>query len=307
MTPPLHPYAQYGFFILFGWLAFVSVACEHDVVAVLGTEKPFTLYGILSPQLDTQWVRVYPIEGRLDPAKPEYLEAHVTSTDLQSGDQRVWKDSLIIEANGMYAHVYWSPFPAAYDHTYRVKARDTDGAVTAADAIVPPLTELVIEEPTGKHPILLPVLVKGEAPRLLKIEVVYGFDFKYTLPAEKIDTLAISYDGKQQKVEEGWRININLSADFEKVQRFIEQNGKYDLSYGILLTGITIRLIVACEAWDPPEGVFDSEVIVQPGTMSNVDNGFGFVGAGYRLKKTWLPPEDVVRAAGFRKTIGRDS
>ena len=41
-------------------------------------------------------------------------------------------------------------------------------------------------------------------------------------------------------------------------------------------------------------------MLVQPGLMSNVDNGFGFVGAGYRIELTWLPDDDVVARSGFR-------
>ena len=46
--------------------------------------------------------------------------------------------------------------------------------------------------------------------------------------------------------------------------------------------------------WDPPGGVFDADVLVQPGTLSNVENGFGFVGAGYRLSSTWIPLDTII-------------
>ena len=204
----------------------------------------------------------------------------------------------------MYAHVFWSPFPAAYGHTYHVDVERSDGAETSVEAIVPPRTELVLQEPSASFPVTVPVLVEGEAPRLLKIEVTYGVDFKYLAPVEKFDTLTVSYDGRQARGADGWLIRINLSEDIEIIRDAIQQNGPMDLTYGILLTGITLRLIVASEDWDPPEGVFDPELLVQPGTLSNVENGFGFVGAGYRLKLTWLPPEEIMDAAGFRPRSG---
>ena len=95
--------------------------CETDVTAVLGTDRVFTVYGVLTPQADTQKVLVFPIEGTLRPAQAEPLDARVTSTDLQSGAMQVWRDSLKREANGQYTHIFWSPFRAEYGHTYRLE------------------------------------------------------------------------------------------------------------------------------------------------------------------------------------------
>jgi hypothetical protein len=33
--------------------------------------------------------------------------------------------------------------------------------------------------------------------------------------------------------------------------------------------------------------------------MSNVENGFGFVGSGYRLDNTWTPEIETLVAAGW--------
>jgi hypothetical protein len=33
--------------------------------------------------------------------------------------------------------------------------------------------------------------------------------------------------------------------------------------------------------------------------MSNVENGFGFVGAGYRLQETWTPDTETLTRAGW--------
>lgn len=73
-----------------------------------------------------------------------------------------------------------------------------------------------------------------------------------------------------------------------------------DIRYGIELRVIILRFIAASADWLPPEGDFDPEVLVQPGTLSNVTNGFGFIGAGYRMQRNWLPADSVVSAAGFR-------
>ena len=301
MTRPIRISMQRGLCWGALWGCLFTLGCAEDVTAVLGTERPYALYGLFTPQLDTQWVRVFSVEDRLEPVAPQPLDARFTSTDLQSGEVWVWKDSLIQEADGMYAHVFWSPFRAAFGHTYRVRVERSDGLASYADAIVPPAAEIVLEEPSTTGQVVLPVFVKGEVPRLLKVEVVYGFDFKYnTAVSDKIDTLVVAYDGAQEKVEGGWRIRINLSRDFETVRDAIRRGGPLDLGYGILLTGITLRMLAASEAWDPPGGVFDPEVLVEPGTLSNVANGFGLVAAGFRVRRVWLPASEVLEAAGFR-------
>ena len=57
---------------------------------------------------------------------------------------------------------------------------------------------------------------------------------------------------------------------------------------------ITVKLIVANREWRPPGGVFDPDILVEPGTMSNVDGGFGFVGAGFRLRESWMPTDTLL-------------
>ena len=62
---------------------------------------------------------------------------------------------------------------------------------------------------------------------------------------------------------------------------------------------ITLKLIVASEEWDPPGGTFDPEAMAHPIVMTNVGNGFGFVGAGYWLQHQWRPKMEALEAASF--------
>ncbi len=83
-------------------------------------------------------------------------------------------------------------------------------------------------------------------------------------------------------------------SDLRSIQRLIEQTIPVDPTIGLKLTKITIHLIAANADWDPPGDTFDIDVLVQPGTLSNVENGFGFVGAGYRLLGTWVPLDTII-------------
>lgn len=278
--------------------------CNEDVTATLGTDLPFSLFGVLSPQLDSQWVRVYPIEERLDPVVAETLDAAFESTNLQTGQSHTWRDSVIQDVLQQEAHVFWVPVQVEYEHTYLLKVRRSDGAESSVEVTVPPRTEVVIGPPNVTFSSAsLPISIVGQAPRLNRIEIAYTVRFQPIFQESlRSESVSISYDGEQRRTAEGWNIAIDFSGDFKRVGNMVERRIEqpFDRSFGLVLTGMTLRLIVANEAWNPPGGVFDPTVLVQPGTMTNVQNGFGFVGAGYRVEESWVPDDEAIKASGFR-------
>ena len=283
-----------------GGLLLLLGGCDTDVDAVLGTDRVFSLYGVITPQADTQKVLVFPIEGVLRPAQAEPLDAVFTSTDMQTGERRVWQESLKREDNGQYTHIFWSPFAAEFGHTYRLEVVRSDGAMARVDAAVPPFAELIEQETIDTFPVVTPILVQGNVPRLLKVEVTYIFRFKNpAAPVAQLERFLLSYDEEVERVDGGWVIPVNLSRDFTTIRANLLREGTFDRTFGIRLDNIILRLIAANEEWDPPDGVFEAEVLVQPGTLSNIEAGFGFVGAGYRLERSWLPLPEIIEGAGF--------
>ena len=271
---------------------------------MLGSERAFSLYGVLSPQLDSQWVRVFPVEDRLEPGVSEELGATLVSTDLETGEEYEWEDSLVADAFGQPAHVYWAPFTAEYGRSYRLQIRGADGGESSVSVTVPPRTDIVVQEAdVGALSVVLPVLIDGDAPRVIRVEVEYSVAY---LPAGDANptsaSVVIPYPEAAVSTSEGWVVPINLDADFHAVSDTLADriDRPIDRSYGVYLNILTLHLIVANEEWNPPGGSFDPNVLVQPGTLSNVENGFGFVGAGYRHEHVWVPEPSVARAAGFR-------
>ncbi|GIV59165.1 MAG: hypothetical protein KatS3mg043_0254 [Rhodothermaceae bacterium] len=277
-------------------LSLLAPGCEEDVVAVLGTDRPFTLFGVLTPQLDTQWVRVFPIESVLEPGRAGPLDARFRSLDLTAGEERRWQDSLLREPNGEFAHVFWAPFTASFGHTYRIEVTRSDGATTDVTVTVPPRSELVLPERSLATPPLFPVHVAGQVPNLIRIEVVYTFVFR-TVSDIRRDKATFSYQGAQQRTPDGWLIQLNVARDTRIILELLKEQYLLDPRNLIKIIEVQVRMIAANEAWDPPGGVFDPELLVQPGVMSNVRNGFGFVGAGYRLSARWVPFDTLLTKA----------
>lgn len=278
-------------------------ACDTEITAVTGTDMPFTAYGLLSPDLDTQKVLVYPIEGTLRQRGSEPLDVTVRSIDLTTGEERFWNDSLVVGPDGLFEHVFQSTFRADYGHTYRLSIERPDGPVSHAEATVPPRTQVVSGTPrTFPGSVLWPVLVEGGAPLLHKIVVTYLVSARPVNSEVDAYDVSISYDGKEELLGGRWEIPIDLVGDYRKVEAGIvgEVGTALNRTFGIRINRVRIELIVASEDWNPPNGDFDPEVIVQPGTMSNFANGYGLVAAGYRHDVLLDPPDaDALRAAGF--------
>lgn len=268
----------------------LTTGCEESVNPVLGTDRAFTLYGFFNPQADTQAVRIFAIEGRLELTRPEALDAKVVSMDLQRSQQQVWQDSVVQYESERYGHVFWSEFRAEFEHQYRLEVVRSDGARAQVEVTVPPLSEPLLLPPIiAPRFVFYPVLWQ-QAPRVNNIRARY-----YT----NCGTYTFDYglDGQEQ-VDGGTVVTVNLSQD----ARLIFQEVLFDPSCTIRelrLGEIELIVLVTNAEWVPPTGVYDAELLVEPGTFSNVENGFGFVGAGYPASFRLVPSESALLAAGF--------
>lgn len=144
--------------------------CDEDLAATRGLDEPFALYGVLSPDLDSQSVRVYPVELFPTRGSANGLDVEVTSVDLHTGERRLWKDSVIVDSIGRHEYLYWSQFRAEFGRSYRVEAqRSSDGATSFARVRIPAPVSVRIDE--SRAP-LLDVFVEGDEVRILRPEAV---------------------------------------------------------------------------------------------------------------------------------------
>ncbi len=276
--------------------------CETTVDPIIGSDQAFSLFGVLQPEADTQWVRVYPIEDELTPTPPTPLDATLTSTALETGPTHAWRDSIVQEPSGDNGHVYWYPFQVEYGHTYRLEAKGPRGTAQV-NVDVPARADLVPQPPQINYTgVTLPVLVNNTVPRLFGVEVEYFFQYDFAASAGSEPPMlrvTESYKDTQRRTDNGWIIPITMTVDFLTLRQRLDNADLWNPRHGLVMINMTLRLTVANAEWDPPDGEFDPDALVQPGTMSNVENGFGFVGSGYRLEKTWIPDVETLVAAGW--------
>lgn len=282
-------------------IAIFLLGCEEDLGLREDQERYFSLYGVLSPDLDIQSVRVYLVEDflTLDAANPD--DILFTSTDLITGEERVWQDSFQVSASGQRDLIYWSPFQAEYGHTYRIEAtRLRDGARSVVEARVPPMVTWRIDDSDST---VVRVIVEGDQIRLLKPEIGYMVSAFHPTTGIRLDMRSYvqSYQGAEREMATSWEFTIITTRDRFQVQ------GMYNSEMAVLLGiecvlelhAMTLDAIVGDAAWDPPEGRFDPDVLSFPTTLSNVENGFGFVTGGYELKRALWPRREAVEYACF--------
>ena len=269
-------------------LSGVLLGCTDSVDPVIDSGHAYTLYGFLDAHADTQAVRVFAIEGTLDLIRPAPLGAEAISTELESGTQHQWQETIVEFTNGRFGHVYWAAFRSAYGKTYRLEMTRSDDVQSSVEVTVPPVVDPILLDPTlGIGYAIIPVLWQ-HAPRVHDIRVSYEtnmgtYDFEYPLD--------------QEMRSDGVVVLIRFSRDAREIFRDLHRARRPVAD--LRLHEVRLTVLISSSAWVPPNGIYDPDLLIEPGVFSNVVNGFGFVGAGYDTLMAFDPADSVKIAAGI--------
>jgi len=177
----------------------------------------------------------------------------------------------------------------------------SDGATSTAITTVPGEITLEVLEPDtltlGEA--IMPILVSGSPPALPRIDVEYivvGYAPGGSDPIYK--SLTFNYGRDVLEVPGGNLIEVNLILDFLEIFREFDQDDALATDL-IDLREINLRVHVGDANWVSPIGIFDPDFLVEPGSFSNVENGFGYFGSAYVDSITFRPPLVLLRRAGF--------
>ena len=292
------------------------VGCEEDVAGPTGVDEPFSLYGVFNPRLPMQTVLVGPVEDLLVPESGDALDAVVTSTDLGSGKTCAWRDSVVANATGQLDHIYWADFTPGYGSRHRMEVTRSDGTKSIANVEVP--GEVRIEdEDAGTRDLHVRVLgFDDEAFSLVRIETIYDVSFYHVNAPDTVCTsprrrYTFSHKGIEDKVDRGWEFAVDLNLLYETMRSYYHDDTGIGFNNpvrdGLALLGLRLAVTVGSSDWDPPGGdPSDEDVLVQPGTLSNVENGYGFVGGGYNEEAPLYPSSRAVEDTPFFDFIQRD-
>ena len=288
----------------------VLTSCDDDVEAIIGTEKPFTIWGFINAGADTQFVRVFPINDQLLTENQNTIDARVFSTNLTTGDRQEWTYENVQFDSLISGHVFWAGFRGEHEHRYQLEVVRSDGATTSSTVTVPPEVSFNVE--VRANSTRIPVSIEGSIPNLVGVRVTYNAVNVPPLQAWPVGTVVadpvqlpvtLGYDNLIEKEGDTWSFEIDMVRDFDAVSRIYGLNCLITSELGsapdVWLRTMEISALAADSTWDPPGGVFDPNFLAVPGTFSNVENGFGFFGAGQANNITVSPGEAVSRAAGY--------
>jgi len=282
--------------------ALLFAACEDTVHPIIESDRQLTLWGTFDMNADRQYLRVVPIREILDVRISEAPELNVTSTDLDLGEQVEWRDSTIIFQNGNPGLLFFADLKVVPTHTYRIEVSSPElPLVTSAETTIPAIPEAEIfpervlrfVSPSGFTISGLQDLTWHDVRQYpYQIEHWYRFlefgnlgfiDYKLPfIPPE------ITYNPGLDDLD----MTLNLVRHRDSIQKYI------NLAQ-VRLVGLGQTITVLDDAFVPPGGVFDPELLAQPGTMSNVENGFGFLGAVGRFSIEWMISDSSAALMSF--------
>jgi hypothetical protein len=269
-------------------LVLIAAGCAEDVTAPPPSGAAFTLWGALDPESDTQAIRVIAVTTVIED-QPGPLDAAVSSTDLRDGAVTTWRDSIVTFSNGTTGHVFVADLDVDYNGVYRIDAVRSDGATSTAIVTVPPLVEAFLETDEGGSPeeaALWPGVPQLNAPEVTAVIQDAGCG---------VNTISVPFtaiaSAAAQPFEFGWRTQFSLA-------RFRDELPVH-LANGAVLR-LTLDAEVASLEWRFPTDNFDPEILIEPGAFTNVEGGFGFVGAAYPASLVWVPDPRATARAGFQ-------
>lgn len=160
------------------------LACIGTIVLVFGCDtsvqalKPSTKYhysvfGVLNPIRDTQWVRVEPLGTPTSEGAPQNLGVTVTLENLNSGRKWTLQDSLVDTFAGVPGepqHNFWTTAPIDVSTSYRLVVRNDEGDTTTATTTTPdgpPRIEV-------KGPIRLPCFTQSPRANQFEVQIIPG-------------------------------------------------------------------------------------------------------------------------------------
>ncbi len=281
---------------VFVWvvLALTLAACEENVNPFTDDARYFTMFAALDMNADSQFVRVTAVRQEVEFTDDAPIDAIVTTFDLTDGSSLLWTDSLFTFDDGSRGHVFFAPLRIQPGHTYRLEVERSDGIISFAETTVPNLPVAVVEPVSNNGNVFITQTVRwlGVEYEPFNVETYYRF---LTAPGSPFTDVPVEHPGTNNAddIANGWQILIDLAKDKDKIVEVVPRPDQ------LTFMGIGMGITVLDDQFDPPGGKFDPEILVQPGVFSNVENGFGFVGAMGRFTTEWILTDDVVRSLGY--------
>lgn len=257
----------------------------------------YSIFGILNPVQDTQWVRVEPVGPPTSDGAPRTLDVSVTLEHAESGQTWSLRDSVMEVFPGEPQHNFWTTAPIAPGTSYRVVLRREGEKLTHATT----------ETPDGPPPVRvqgdlkLPCSKRCPEANTFEVRVstekeLAGMTVRYFQTFERVVTG--DYDWYDQVTKRGSThvVTINYLEDLRTLNSTMQRTCIAD----------SAKVITAVGGPDWPQWAHyhDASVstLARPDSFSNVQGGHGLLAGVYTdttLKETQPRQEPPRCLPGF--------
>ncbi len=100
-------------------------------------EEPFSLFGVLNPAADTQFIRIEPLADSVQVGSPPTIDATATLEHRGTNRTVTLRDSFMQVAVDVAVHNFWTTEPIEPGARYRLRVERSDGQVSQATTTVP--------------------------------------------------------------------------------------------------------------------------------------------------------------------------
>lgn len=273
--------------------------CEDQVNPFVEEDRYFTVFGYLDTASDQQFVRIIPLRTDFAALEDGEIDAAVTTLEVESGRVIAWQDSVITFSDGSIGNVFHAPFRPVPGWTYELSVVREDGNRSTATTTIPLVTGVELDDPTISVAAVFQKIRWSDIDfPPFRVEVWYRF--LNSSPSRPFLNAVIPYGDVSEEYgqfvqDDKWEVLVRLTEDKEAVT---EELGISEDAEPFLMS-VGMRLTMTSDSWRPPDGVFDPEVLVQPGTFSNIEGGFGFFGSVNQFTHEWTLSPGITSLIGY--------
>jgi hypothetical protein len=275
--------------VLVVMLAAGAAGCSDTVDPFLDVDRDYTLFGFLDTDVDRQLIRVIPLRRRVEIPEAAPLDARVTLTDLTTGGTIALRDSLVTLTDTLTrvtqpGNIFIADFRPEHGHTYELVVEGPDGRRSSACTTVPDVQQAIVGAErftTGVISAVTQDVIWPDVQRKpFRVEMWYRF--RPNSASGAFRDVVVNYGtDKGEVTPPGWRVTANYTRDLQDALETLA------LPSVPALYAVGMKLSYVSEDWVPPGGEFDFDALIQPGTFSNVEGGFGFFGSVAQLDVQW--------------------
>ena len=255
---------------------FANLSCEDSFDPLQENDRYyFSMYGFLNASADTQWVRVSPAREQLE-LKKEELNFTVTIEDLETGVVTEMNDSIFTSEGDFNYFNFWTTVSIEHNKQYRIHAFDEGERSSSVTVTLPNElpTPIVRRQENFGQPTTWAVFVDDDV-NLADVQSKYYAE----ITAPNLDTRRTFSFPQRNEADTleafggTYSILIEPAVEVPQIseQTILPPGGSIEIVYR------QIYVASAGPDWRPDMPLLSDEAYALPETVSNVENGVGYV------------------------------